>query len=86
MFADFHPNLEDIFYEDIFYSAENIETTSFGFRAGMQGKFNRQWGWAYNAEIGMRPGIKNRAFYTLIKISFPVFSTNMEHEQEAFGK
>jgi hypothetical protein len=79
-------SIDDIFYEGAFYSADNIETTSFGFRAGMQGKFNRQLGWAYGAEVGMRPGVSSRAFYTLIKISFPVFSTNLEHEKEAFGK
>ena len=86
--------IDDIFYDEdgsgpmdgIVYSAENIETSSFGFRAGMEGKFNRQLGWAYGAELGMRPGIKQRGFYALVKISFPVFSTNLDHEKEAFGK
>ena len=78
--------IDDIFYQGETYSAENIETSKFGFRAGMEGKFNRQLGWAYGAEVGYRPSVKGRTFYTLVKISFPVFSTNLEHEKEAFGK
>lgn len=67
-------------------SSEPIETNKIGFRLGMEGKFNREFGWAYNAEIGMRPSVKTRSFYAVVKISFPVFATSLSHEVEAFGK
>lgn len=79
-------NVNNIFYQGVEYSSENIETSMIGFRAGMEGKFNREWGWAYGAEIGSRPGIKSKGFYALLKISFPVFSTTMDHSKEAFSK
>ena len=68
------------------YSTDNIEISKIGFRAGLDGKFNRELSWAYGAELGFRPGIKSTGFYALLKLSFPVFSTNMDHSKEAFGK
>ena len=78
--------IQNIFYEGNEYSTDKVKTNMIGFRGGMQGKFNRELGWAYGAEMGFRPGIKSRGFYALVKISFPVFSTNMDHTKEAFGK
>lgn len=78
--------VEDIFMDGIWYSSDPIETTNFGVRAGMDGKFNRELGWGYGAELGFRPSVKTRGFYALVKISFPIYSTNMEHGKEAFGK
>ncbi|MDN5202901.1 hypothetical protein QQ008_16035 [Fulvivirgaceae bacterium BMA10] len=79
-------NVEDILYNGQTFSSEPIKTSKLGFRAGMEGKFNREFGWAYGAEMGYRPGIKKRSFYALVKISFPVFSTSLSHSKEAFGK
>jgi hypothetical protein len=58
----------------------------FGFRMGLEGKYNRDLGWAYGIETGIRPGISGKGFYATFKISFPVYSTNLEYEREAFGK
>lgn len=79
-------SMTNIFYQGVEYSTENIKTSKVGFRAGMEGKFNRELGWAYGAEMGVRPGIQSKGFYALLKISFPVFSTTMDHSKEAFGK
>lgn len=79
-------NVDDIIYNGVTYSTEGIETSMIGFRAGMEGRFNRTWSWAYGGEIGMRPGLKGRGFYALVKISFPVFSTNLDYSVEAFGR
>ena len=68
------------------FSADVVDTKIWGYRLGLEGKCNRELGWAYGAEIGSRPGIKGRGFYVLLKISLPVFSTNMNHSREAFGK
>jgi hypothetical protein len=78
--------LENILLDGVEYSLDEVGTTSVGFRAGMEGKFNREWSWAYNAELGLRPGLKSRGFYALIKLSFPVFGTQLNYTKEAFGK
>lgn len=78
--------IDDIYNDGIKYSAKTIATNMFGFRAGMDGKFNREISWAYGAEIGFRPGLKKSGFYVLAKISFPMFSTRLQHQVESFGK
>lgn len=68
------------------YSADPISLKKFGFRVGMDGRFNRQFSWAYGAELGYRPSLEGRMFYALLKISFPVFGTNLDYKVESFGK
>jgi hypothetical protein len=68
------------------YSVSPVKLKSFGFRAGIDGRFNRTLSWAYGGEVGYRPSIEGRTFYALIKISFPVFGTNLDDKVEAFGK
>lgn len=78
--------VDDLLYDGSVYSVDGLDTSMIGFRAGIEGKFNRTWGWAYGGEVGMRPGLLGRGFYALVKISFPVFSTNLDYSVEAFGK
>lgn len=85
--------IDDIHYRDPLdktlvrtFSAENIQTSSFGFRTGIEGKFNRDFGWAYGAELGVRPTVSGRGFFALLRISLPVIGTNMDDGREAFGK
>ncbi len=68
------------------YSTEPIDLSKVGFRLGLEGKFNRELSWGYNGEIGYRPGVKNRGFYAALKFSFPIYSTGLKYEVEAFGK
>lgn len=68
------------------YDVSAVNLKKFGFRAGIEGKFNRQFSWAYGGEIGYRPGIEGKTFYALLKISFPVFGSNLDYGVEAFGK
>lgn len=75
--------LDEIVYQNTNYSTENIELTSFGARVGLDGKFNRDMGWAYGAELGVRPGIKGGGFYGLLKLSFPVFGSDLATSVEA---
>jgi len=85
--------VDDIMYQDPMmgnsmrsFSTVNIQTTSLGFRLGVEGKYNREFGWAYGAEIGSRPSVSGRGFFALLKISLPVYSTNLDYSREAFGK
>ncbi|MGK7394022.1 MAG: hypothetical protein ACNS62_05600 [Candidatus Cyclobacteriaceae bacterium M3_2C_046] len=68
------------------FSSENLKTNMFGFRAGIDGKFNRELSWGYGLEVGYRPSVQTKSMYAMFKISFPVFSTTLSHEVEAFGK
>lgn len=68
------------------YSTKVVSTKSLGFRAGVEGKFNRQFGWAYGGEVGYRPSLEGRGFFALLKISFPVFGTQLDYKVESFGK
>lgn len=68
------------------YSVDPIKTKTFGFRAGIDGRFNRTLSWAYGAEVGYRPSMEGRSFFAMLKISFPVYSTNLDYKVEAFGK
>lgn len=79
-------SLDDILYLNTSYDISPLSTKTVGFRAGIEGKFNRALSWAYGGEIGYRPGIDGRMFYALIKISFPVFGTNLDYKTEAFEK
>ncbi len=79
-------SVDDVVYNGLTYSSEGIDTSVIGFRLGMDGKFNRTLSWGYGGEIGMRPGLKGRGFYALVKISFPIYSTNLDYSVEAFGK
>jgi hypothetical protein len=68
------------------YSVDAVKTKTFGFRAGIDGRFNRTLSWAYGAEFGYRPSIEGRTFFAMVKISFPVYGTNLDYKVEAFGK
>ena len=78
--------LDDIVYLGTPYDITPLNTKKIGFRAGIEGKFNRKLSWAYGGEIGYRPGIDGRMFYALVKISFPVFGTNLDYKVESFEK
>ncbi|MDL5045088.1 hypothetical protein QQ054_03405 [Oscillatoria amoena NRMC-F 0135] len=77
---------DPIITEQRSYDVSPVNLKKFGFRAGIEGKFNRQFSWAYGGEIGYRPSIEGRTFYALLKISFPVFGSNLDYGVEAFGK
>lgn len=79
-------SLDNIVYQGTAYDVSPVGLKKFGVRAGIEGKFNRTLSWAYGGEIGYRPGIEGRMFYALVKISFPVFGTNLDYKVESFGK
>lgn len=85
--------IDDIQYRDPLnnnqirkFSTDKVKTSSFGFRGGIEGKFNREFSWAYGAELGVRPTVSGRGFFAMIRISLPVYSTNLDYGREAFGK
>jgi hypothetical protein len=78
--------LDPVTYLNEKYSTNALKTKSFGFRAGIDGKFNRTLGWGYGGELGLRPSLAGQGFYAMFKISFPLYSTNLDYKVESFGK
>ncbi len=74
--------LDPVLYNNDEYYTNAIKLNNLGVRAGIDGKFNRKIAWAYGGEIGYRPSIEGRGFFALMKISFPVFSTNLQKKGE----
>jgi len=68
------------------YSVSPVKTKAIGFRLGIDGRFNRQLSWSYGGEFGYRPTVAGMGFYAMLKISFPVFGTNLDYKVESFGK
>ncbi len=68
------------------YSVGPVKTKTIGFRAGIDGRFNRTLSWSYGGEVGYRPSFDKSGFYVLLKIAFPVFGTNLDYKVESFGK
>lgn len=78
--------LDAIEYNNEKYSIKALKMNPLGFRLGMDGKFNRSLSWGYGGEIGYRPSIKGRSFYTMFRISLPMFGTNLQNKVESFAK
>ncbi len=78
--------LDPVTYLGDKYSTTALKTHSLGFRAGIDGRFNRTFGWAYGGELGYRPSLVGQGFYAMFKISFPLYSTNLDYKVESFGK
>lgn len=68
------------------YFVDPLKTNTFGFRAGIDGKFNRSFSWSYGGEIGYRPSLQGQGFFAMIRIGIPVFGTSFNYKVEAFGK
>jgi len=74
--------LDPVLYNNTEYYTNAIKLKNVGGRIGIDGKFNRKIAWAYGGELGYRPSIEGRGFFALLKISFPVFSTNLHKKGE----
>jgi hypothetical protein len=73
--------VEDVIYDAIMYSSENLKLNRIGFRLGAEGKFNRDFGWGYGVELGYRPGVNKQGFFTLLKLSFPLYTTDLKYSR-----
>jgi hypothetical protein len=78
--------VDNVEYEGNTYFTNVLKLKSFGFRAGIDGKFNRKLSWGYGGEFGYRPTVANMGFYAVIKIAIPLYGTNLEHKVQAVNK
>jgi hypothetical protein len=77
-------SLEDIILDGNIISGDQLETQKVGFRAGVQGKFNKKVGLSYGAEFGYRPSLKERSFYAMFKLGFPVFGIPSKDQTRSY--
>jgi hypothetical protein len=77
-------NLDDILLDGNLIPGDQLETQEVGFRAGVQGKFNKPIGFSYGAEFGHRPSLKERGFYTMFKLGFPVFGIHSKDQARTY--
>ncbi|MES2731108.1 MAG: hypothetical protein V4714_05140 [Bacteroidota bacterium] len=67
------------------YSTAPIKRSPLGFRAGIEGMFNREFSWSYGAEVGMRPSIKGSGLYFSVKVGFALAS-RLDQRRQAYQK
>jgi hypothetical protein len=79
-------SLSSIKYNGVDYSTSAVSKRGFGGRIGIDGKFNRTLSWAYGGEIGYRPSVEGKGFFAMFKLTFPIYSTNLDYKVESFGK
>ena len=77
-------NLDDIILDGVVISGDQLSTQELGFRAGVTGKFNKRTGFSYGAEFGHRPSLKERGFYTMFKLGFPVFGIPPKDQPQTY--
>jgi hypothetical protein len=65
------------------YSTDHIKTRMLGFRAGVEGMFNRDFAWTYGAEFGYKPSIQTRGFYATVKVGFS-FASRLQQQRQSY--
>jgi hypothetical protein len=65
------------------YSTDHIKTRMLGFRAGIEGMFNRDFAWTYGAEMGYKPSIQTRGFYATVKVGFS-FASRLQQQRQSY--
>ncbi|MBX7125452.1 MAG: hypothetical protein K1X47_07155, partial [Cyclobacteriaceae bacterium] len=78
--------VDDVQFQNDQYQIDPLKTRKVGFRAGIDGRFNRVLSWGYGGEFGYRPSVAHRGFFAMFKISIPLYGTNLDNKVEAYGK
>ena len=67
--------IDPVLYLNTPYPVNKVSFSSLGFRAGLDGKFNRHFGWGFGAEAGVRPGPTKQGFFANVKVTVPMFGS-----------
>lgn len=90
LFADIlyapYLKVDDITYQGNQYVPTILKLNSFGFRVGLDGKFNRKLSWGYGGELGYRPSVDHLGFFATVKIAIPLYGTNLDYKVQAVNK
>ena len=68
---------QDVTWSSATYALDAVRKTSFGYRVGLDSKFNRVIGLGLGAEAGKRPGPAKDNFYLVFKVAIPVLGSNL---------
>ncbi|MBC8110074.1 MAG: hypothetical protein H7Y04_03345 [Verrucomicrobia bacterium] len=72
--------LDAIKQEQAVYDVSAIKGKNLGFRAGIEGMYNRAFAWGWGGEIGYRPSLQGRSFYINARVSF-TFATSFDQKR-----
>ena len=74
-------NVHNVFYNGTEYNLGPLKESKIGARLGIEGRHNRELGWGYGAELGIKPGMRKGGFFALVKITVPIYSTNLDENE-----
>jgi hypothetical protein len=75
-----HLKVRDVEFNGQLYQTDILKLKSFGFRAGVDGKFNRKLSWGYGGELGYRPSVANMGLFAVLKIAMPMVGLSFDHK------
>ncbi|MFM9075567.1 MAG: hypothetical protein ACKORJ_08405, partial [Bacteroidota bacterium] len=70
-------SFESVSWSSDIYPIDGLKKASFGYRVGLDSKFNRVIGLGLGEEAGTRPGPAKDNFYLVLKASLPVLGSNL---------
>jgi len=76
-------HLQTVRVDGVDYAVDQVKLRNFGFRAGLEGMFNRDFSWSYGGEIGYRPSLRSRGFYAMFKVGF-AFASKMQQQRQSY--
>jgi hypothetical protein len=77
-------SFSNVYINDEVFDINEIGYNPFGFRVGLEGKFNQKFTYSYAFEAGIRPAVKKRGAFALFKLYFPVLATSLKMQKESF--
>ncbi len=75
--------LQTIRVDGMVYPVDQVKLRNLGFRAGIEGMFNRDFSWSYGGEFGYRPSLQGRSFYAMFKVGF-AFASKMHQQRQSY--
>jgi hypothetical protein len=68
--------------KETIYDVSGVPVKKLGFRLGVEGMYNREFGWAWGIETGYRPSVQGRSFFLMGKVSLS-FGTKFDQKRGA---
>ena len=68
--------------QETIYDVSTVPLKKLGFRIGIEGMMNREFGWAWGLETGYRPSVAGRSFFLTGKVSI-AFATRFDQKRRA---
>jgi hypothetical protein len=69
--------------QTVVFDTKNFNLNAVGWKAGFEFKFNEEAYMSFGGEIGVRPSVAGRGFYTMARIGVPVYSLKPKRDRPA---